>query len=88
MSGAAGSRRRLGRGLEALLGAGTVEEAEREGALQELPIASVEPNRFQPRRAMNAAALAELKQSIAASGLLPGIWLMRTLAVVAKRAQS
>jgi len=70
MSGAAGSRRRLGRGLEALLGAGTVEEAEREGALQELPVDSLEPNRFQPRRAMDAAALGELKQSIAASGLL------------------
>jgi ParB family chromosome partitioning protein len=70
VSGATGSRRRLGRGLEALLGAGTVEEAEREGALQELPVDAVEPNRFQPRRAMDPTALAELKQSIASSGLL------------------
>ena len=70
MSGATGSRRRLGRGLEALLGAGTVEEVEREGSLQELPVDAVEPNRFQPRRAMDPTALAELKQSIAASGLL------------------
>ena len=65
-----GSRRRLGRGLEALLGVGSVEEAEREGALRELPVEAVEPNRFQPRRAMDPAALAELKQSIATSGLL------------------
>ncbi|HTT67252.1 MAG TPA: ParB/RepB/Spo0J family partition protein [Gemmatimonadales bacterium] len=70
MSGVTGSRRRLGRGLEALLGAGSVEEAEREGSLRDLPIETVEPNRFQPRRAMDPAALAELKQSIAASGLL------------------
>ncbi len=70
MSGAAGSRRRLGRGLEALLGVGSVEEAEREGALRELPVEGMAPNRFQPRRAMDPAALAELKHSIASSGLL------------------
>ena len=70
MSGATGSRRRLGRGLEALLGVGSVEEAEREGALRELPVESVSPNRFQPRRAMDPSALGELKQSIASSGLL------------------
>jgi len=70
VSGEAGNRRRLGRGLEALLGVGTVEEAEREGSLRELPVDAVEPNRFQPRRAMDPAALAELKQSIASSGLL------------------
>ena len=70
MSGTAGNRRRLGRGLEALLGVGTVEEAEREGALRELPVDTIEANRFQPRRAMDPTALAELKQSIASSGLL------------------
>jgi ParB family chromosome partitioning protein len=70
VSGATGNRRRLGRGLEALLGVGSVEEAEREGALRELPVEAMEPNRFQPRRAMDPAALAELRNSIAASGLL------------------
>ena len=70
MNSAAGNRRRLGRGLEALLGVGSVEEAEREGALRELPVEAMEPNRFQPRRAMDPAALAELKHSIASSGLL------------------
>jgi ParB family transcriptional regulator, chromosome partitioning protein len=64
------ARRRLGRGLEALLGVGTVDEAEREGLLRELPVDAVEPNRFQPRRALDPTALAELKNSIASSGLL------------------
>jgi ParB family chromosome partitioning protein len=60
----------LGRGLEALLGVGTVEEAEREGALRQLPVDALEPNRFQPRRALDPASLAELRQSIGSSGLL------------------
>ena len=70
MSGAGANRRRLGRGLEALLGVGSVEEAEREGALRELAVDAMEPNRFQPRRAMDPVALTELRNSIAASGLL------------------
>ncbi len=63
-------KRRLGRGLEALLGVGTVEEAEREGSLRELPVGEIRPNRYQPRRAFDAAALRELKDSIEASGLI------------------
>jgi ParB family transcriptional regulator, chromosome partitioning protein len=63
-------RRRLGRGLEALLGVGSVEEAEREGVLRQLPVEAVEPNRFQPRRTVDPTSLAELRNSIAASGLL------------------
>lgn len=70
MSGAAASRRRLGRGLEALLGVGTVEEAERERTLRELPVEAIEPNRYQPRQSLDPASLAELKASIEASGLL------------------
>lgn len=70
MSDLPAPRRRLGRGLEALLGVGTVDEAEREGLLRELPVDAVEPNRFQPRRALDPTALAELKNSIASSGLL------------------
>ena len=69
MSQAAG-KRRLGRGLEALLGVGTVEEAEREGSLRELPLGEIKPNRYQPRRAIDPAGLKELKASIAANGLL------------------
>jgi len=62
--------RRLGRGLEALLGVGTVEEAEREGSLRELPVSDIKPNRYQPRRAFDPAALKELRESISATGLL------------------
>ena len=77
MSGAAGSRRRLGRGLEALLGVTTVEEAEREGSLSELLVGEIRPNRFQPRRAFDPEALKELKQSIAATGLIQPIVVRR-----------
>jgi ParB family chromosome partitioning protein len=70
VSVAPANRRRLGRGLEALLGVGSVEEAEREGLLRELPVDEVAPNRFQPRKALDPASLAELRNSIAASGLL------------------
>lgn len=70
MSGAAANRRRLGRGLEALLGIGTVEDAEREGLVRELPVDGIKPNRFQPRHAVDPASLAELKNSISANGLL------------------
>jgi ParB family chromosome partitioning protein len=77
VSGAAAGRRRLGRGLEALLGVGSVEEAEREGALRELPVDSLEPNRFQPRGALDPSSLAELRQSIASSGLLQPVVVRR-----------
>src|ERR1041385_3250626 len=62
-------RRRLGRGLEALLGP-TREEAEREGSLVELAIADIRPNPYQPRRDVDPAALAELEASIRKAGLL------------------
>src|SRR5437879_13781663 len=62
-------RRRLGRGLEALLGP-TREEAEREGSLVELPVHDIRPNPFQPRRDVDPGALEELKSSIKQAGLL------------------
>src|SRR5205814_4939654 len=62
-------RRRLGRGLEALLGP-TREEAEREGSLVELAIADIRPNPYQPRRDVDPAALDELTASIRKAGLL------------------
>src|SRR2546426_10159472 len=62
-------RRRLGRGLEALLGP-TREEAEREGSLIELPLGAIRPNPYQPRRDVDPAALEELKASILKAGLL------------------
>lgn len=62
-------RRRLGRGLEALLGP-TKEEAEREGSLVELPLDRIRPNPYQPRRDVEPEALEELKASIRQAGLL------------------
>jgi ParB family chromosome partitioning protein len=62
--------KRLGRGLEALLGSVSREEAHASGALREVPVANVLPNPFQPRSQINEADLLELTSSIEASGLL------------------
>lgn len=69
MTEAITGRRRLGRGLEALLGP-TREEAEREGSLVELPLSQIRPNPYQPRQDVDPAALEELKASIRQAGLL------------------
>jgi ParB family chromosome partitioning protein len=62
--------KRLGRGLEALLGSVSREQAQASGALRELPVANVVPNPYQPRTQINEADLLELTSSIEASGLL------------------
>jgi len=64
------SDKRLGRGLEALLGPVSREQAETSGALKELAVSSIRPNPFQPRTRVDEPALAELTASIEASGLL------------------
>jgi ParB family chromosome partitioning protein len=67
------SERRLGRGLEALLGPVSREQAERSGELVELPVSSIRPNPYQPRYEIDEPALEELAASIQASGLLQPI---------------
>ncbi len=62
--------KRLGRGLEALLGPITRQQAEASGSLRELAVTAVQPNPFQPRTRMDEGALADLAASIEASGLL------------------
>ncbi len=62
--------KRLGRGLEALLGPVSREQAEAVGALRDLPMTSVRPNPFQPRTRIDEAELADLANSMQASGLL------------------
>jgi ParB family chromosome partitioning protein len=62
--------KRLGRGLEALLGPVSREQAEASGALRELPMTSLKPNPYQPRTTMDETQLDELVASIQASGLL------------------
>src|SRR5881397_910716 len=76
MTETAAGRRRLGRGLEALLGP-TREEAEREGSLVELPIQDIRPNPFQPRKTVDPAALEELVSSIKQAGLLQPVVVRR-----------
>jgi len=62
--------KRLGRGLEALLGPVSREQAEASGALRELPLSSIKPNPYQPRTRMDPAELSDLASSMEASGLL------------------
>ena len=67
------SERRLGRGLEALLGPVSREQAERSGDLVELPVTAIRPNPYQPRHEIDQSALEELAASIQVSGLLQPI---------------
>src|SRR2546422_5523770 len=70
MTETAAGRRRLGRGLEALLGP-TREEAQREGSLVELAIDEIRPNPYQPAQdADQAPPLEELKSPIQQAGPL------------------
>lgn len=65
-----GGKRRLGRGLEALLGPTTITEARAQGALTQLSVEDIRPNPFQPRKAIDEGALQELAESMKHSGLL------------------
>ena len=69
--------RRLGRGLEALLGSATGLASSDEGALKSIPIAQIARNPFQPRHEFNAEELTELEESLKVSGLLQPITVRR-----------
>lgn len=69
--------RRLGRGLEALLGAAGGLASTDEGTLKSIPIAQIARNPFQPRKEFNAEDLAELQESLKGSGLLQPIAVRR-----------
>jgi ParB family transcriptional regulator, chromosome partitioning protein len=69
--------RRLGRGLEALLGSATGLASSDEGALKSIPIRQIVPNPFQPRQEFDPEDLAELRESLKASGLLQPITVRR-----------
>lgn len=66
-------QRGLGRGLGALLGEDVVAEEKRADEVLSLPIRLIDPNRNQPRRTFDEAALKELAQSIQAVGVLQPI---------------
>lgn len=61
---------RLGKGLGALLGDVLDTPDATAFPVREIPLGRIRPNRFQPRREFDASAIAELKSSIAANGLL------------------
>jgi ParB family chromosome partitioning protein len=67
---ASSGKRRLGRGLEALLGPVSVTEARAEGSLTQIPVDAIRPNPYQPRRVFDEDALQELAGSMEGSGLL------------------
>jgi ParB family chromosome partitioning protein len=69
-------QRRLGRGLEALIGAAQPTSASA-SELQRIPISRIRANPYQPRREFDPTALAELEASIRANGLLQPITVRR-----------
>jgi len=69
--------RRLGRGLEALLGNVSGLASSDEGALKSIPIGQIGRNPFQPRREFNSEELRELQESLSSSGLLQPITVRR-----------
>lgn len=68
--------RRLGRGLEALIGATQASNASA-SELQQIATSRIRPNPFQPRRDFDPGALADLEASIRANGLLQPITVRR-----------
>ncbi|MHB1566161.1 MAG: ParB/RepB/Spo0J family partition protein [Acidiferrobacter sp.] len=67
-------RPRLGRGLDALLGArASASSADEDGGLRTLPIEQLHRGRYQPRTRMAPEALAELAESIRAQGIVQPI---------------
>ena len=69
--------RRLGRGLEALLGSATGLASSDDGALKSIPISQIGRNPYQPRQEFDTEELAELQESLRASGLLQPITVRR-----------
>jgi len=72
-------KRGLGRGLDALLGAGSPDTPATEPAaaadsdLREIPVDLIQRGKYQPRKDMDADALQELADSIKAQGLMQPI---------------
>lgn len=61
--------RRLGRGLDALLGAASRDQTAPDG-LRRIAISDIQPNPLQPRKEFAPQELAELQQSLSAHGML------------------
>ncbi len=70
-------RKALGKGLSALLPGSDDDSSPDAVATAEVPVASLDPNPFQPRGAMAPERLAELAESIRASGIVQPILVRR-----------
>ncbi|MGA8258974.1 MAG: ParB/RepB/Spo0J family partition protein [Arenicellales bacterium] len=66
-------KKRLGRGLDALLSDPAAMSGEGDGRLIQVPIESLKRGQYQPRTRMNKEALEELAQSIKARGIVQPI---------------
>ena len=51
--------KRMGRGLEALLGPMTRDDVQANGGLRELAVSAIDPNPYQPRREFDETQLTE-----------------------------
>ncbi len=77
----AGKKRGLGRGLDALIGVGSIEApvsentalADESGGLKHLPIELIQRGKYQPRRDIEPEALEDLANSIRAQGVMQPI---------------
>ena len=67
MTGPAGKKRGLGRGLDALI---EKSEPKPDEPVRTLPVASLRPNRFQPRTHFDESAIEDLAASIRAQGII------------------
>lgn len=67
MTGPAGKKRGLGRGLDALI---EKTEPKPDEPVRTLPVASLHPNRFQPRTHFDESAIEDLVASIRAQGII------------------
>ena len=68
---------RLGRGLSALIPENDLEENPKLG-ISTLPIDSIKPNRYQPRKIFDAEKLAELTESIKENGIIQPLIVTKT----------
>ncbi|MFZ0485443.1 MAG: ParB/RepB/Spo0J family partition protein [Arenicellales bacterium] len=73
-------KKRLGRGLDALLSDPAATSGSRDGKLIQVPIESLARGQYQPRTRMNKEALEELAQSIKARGIVQPIVARETAA--------
>jgi len=64
----------LGRGLSSLLSAGRISA----GALHEIPVSAITPNRRQPRRFFNTQAMSELAATVKEQGITQPVLVRRT----------